>query len=97
MLRARAASKLRLDLGDLDEIARRLDGASRAELASWAVEGLPSPAALGRSPGAAPYPATRYEHVEIAPGLTLLVRDDCDPAVRRLAQDIYAGYGPPRR
>jgi hypothetical protein len=109
MLRARAASKLRLDTADLDAISRRLDGAARAELEAWARGELaspapsplpspsPSPSAIDLSPSAAPYPATRYEHVELAPGLTLLVRADCDPAVRRLAQDIYAGYGPPRR
>jgi hypothetical protein len=112
MLRARAASRLRLDTADLDAISRRLDSATRAELEAWARGELAppsppplpapspppsSPPAIDPSPSAAPYPATRYEHIELAPGLTLLVRADCDPAVRRLAQDIYAGYGPSRR
>lgn len=147
ILRARAASTLRRETTDLDDIRRRLERATRAELESWAsgiinVSELPRPvtapspsptpappsypdldedplptsepgprpsylpppsidgssgASPGANPGASPYPATRHEHVELAPGLTLLVRADCDPAVRRMAYEIYKGYGPPRR
>jgi DNA-binding transcriptional MerR regulator len=98
ILRARAAAMLRHDIVSLDEICRRLDGATQAELEVWAKTGLSSETSEGAGSSAvAPYPAARYEHVELAPGLTLLVRDDCDPAVRRRAQDIYASYGPSRR
>ncbi len=101
MLRARAAAMLRHDIVRLDEICRRLDGATHAELEVWAKMGLSSSTSetseTAGSSAVAPYPAARYEHVELAPGLTLLVRDDCDPAVRRRAQDIYASYGPSRR
>lgn len=97
MLRARAASTLRLEISDLATIRRRLDGATRADLERWARGESPSSTDTAPSFGAAPYPAARYEHVELAPGLTLLVRSDCDPAVRLRAQEIYAGYGPSRR
>jgi DNA-binding transcriptional MerR regulator len=97
MLRARAASTLRGEIVNLDEIRRRLDGATRADLERWAKGDLTSTPDTTPSEGVVPYPAARYEHVELAPGLTLLVRSDCDPAVRLRAQEIYAGYGPSRR
>ncbi len=101
ILRAQAASTLRGQIASLDEIRRRLDAATRADLERWA-GGDATPATVTAtaiaSPGATTaYPAARYEHVELAPGLTLLVRSDCDPAVRRRAEEIYAGYGPSRR
>lgn len=92
---ARAAAQLRLHFASLDEIRERLDGATRAELEDWAENGF-SAQATG-APAASGYPAMRCEHVEVAPGLTLVVRADCDPAVRRLAEEIYARYGPARR
>lgn len=97
ILRARAASQLRVHFASLDEIARRLDGATRAELEEWAERGLSSRADASRPRAARPYPAAHFEHVDVAPGLTLVVRTDCDPAVRRLAEEIYARYGPARR
>jgi hypothetical protein len=97
MLRARAASALRFEIADLATIRRRLDGATRADLERWAKGDLASATESAPSVGAALFPAARYEHVELAPGLTLLVRSDCDPAVRLRAQEIYAGYGPSRR
>jgi DNA-binding transcriptional MerR regulator len=100
LLRARAAATLRGEIASLDEIRRRLDGAARADLERWA-KGDATPAkaatAIASPVATAAYPAARYEHVELAPGLTLLVRSDCDPAVRRRAEEIYAGYGPSRR
>ena len=97
ILRARAAAMLRHDIVSLDEICRRLDGATRADLEEWATTGLSSTSGEARSSTVARYPAARYEHVELAPGLTLFISDDCDPAVRRRAQDIYASHGPSRR
>ena len=99
VLRARAASMLRLDVPSLDEIRRLLDGATRAELEAWAERGLPPPTAPEVVNVSTPtaYPAVRYDHVDLAPGLALLVRADADPAVRSLAQDIYARFGPGRR
>jgi DNA-binding transcriptional MerR regulator len=97
MLRARAASTLRSEIFELDGIRRRLDGATRAELERWASGEAPSATETGSPRGVVAYPAATYEHVELAPGLTLLVRSDCDPAVRLRAQEIYAGFGPSRR
>ncbi len=97
MLRARAAATLRLETTDLDTICRRLDGATRVEIEAWARGEKTSPTSTLPPVPVAPYPAARYEHVELAPGLTLLVRSDCDPAVRRRAQEIYAGFGPSQR
>jgi len=93
MLRARAAAALRQSGTRPHAIKGRLDGATRAELERWA-GGDVTPAPVME---AATYPAVHHAHVEIAPGLTLLVREDCDPAVRRTAQEIYARYGPSRR
>jgi hypothetical protein len=101
MLRARAAGVLRSELPDLETIRRYLDGATRADLETWAKGGLPAEPTPSISAPAAPaapaYPTTRYELVDLAPGLGLVVRADCDPAVRALAQEIYARYGPGRR
>jgi hypothetical protein len=97
MLRARAAATLLREIHDLDAIRRSLDGATRADLQRWARGESPSETDTAPSFGAGSYPAAHYEHVELAPGLTLLVRSDCDPAVRRRAEEIYAGYGPARR
>lgn len=97
MLRARAAATLMRENHDLDMTRRRLDGATRGEVERWARGESPSSTDTASSSGAAAYPAAHYEHVELAPGLTLLVRSDCDPAVRRRAEEIYVGYGPGRR
>jgi DNA-binding transcriptional MerR regulator len=97
ILRARAAAQIRLHTADLDAIRRRLDRATRAELEDWAENGFSPRKAAVPAPAAGSFPATRFEHVEVAPGLTLLVRAGCEPAVRRLAEEIYARYGPARR
>jgi hypothetical protein len=100
VLRARAAGMLRVDIPSLDEICRLLDRATRAELEAWAERGLPPlspPEVVPAAVRAAAYPSVTCEHVDLAPGLALVVRADGDPAVRALAQEIYARFGPGRR
>lgn len=93
VLRARAARALRGAEGlGLDDLRERLDGASAAQIEAWATGKAyeappPEPPAL---------PRASHAHVELAPGLTLVLREGCDPAVRRMAQEICQRYGPGR-
>ncbi len=73
-------------------VKRRLDKLSLAE-----IEALVTPPAPPRPvppPGEEPttYPRTRWDHVELIPGLELRVRADAGAIVRRLAQEIFARY-----
>lgn len=95
VLRARAARALRsaegLGFGDLRE---RLDGASAAQIEAWAKgEAYEAPA---EPPEPAALPRASHAHLELAPGLTLVLREDSDPAVRRMAIEICQRYGPGR-
>ena len=74
----------------MDEIRDRFASATPEEV-ERIIQQLDS-AALRRLPPEPSYPAERWERVVLHPGLELMVRDE--PALRRLAQDIYKYFGP---
>jgi DNA-binding transcriptional MerR regulator len=92
----------------LPGVKPRLEGMSLAEVEALVASAAPpsggaksaeagagagAAAAIANSEARPPYPATRWDHVELLPGLELRVRSDAGSVVRRLAQEIFAQYG----
>lgn len=91
LVRLRAIVLLRRrDRLRVDAVKRRLQSMSTAEMEALVAPQAPSPPA--GSSTAPQVPCTRWDHVELLPGLELRVRSDAGPLVRRLAQEIYAQY-----
>jgi excisionase family DNA binding protein len=88
--RITAIRRLRAELLSMDQIRDRLASATPEEF-ERIIQPVDS-AALRRLPPEPSYPAVRWERVVLHPGLELLVRDE--PALRRLAQEIYTYFGP---
>ncbi len=81
-------------------VKKRLDKLSLQEIEAFVTPPAPpppppAPLSPPPSPGeeTPTYPRTRWDHVELIPGLELRVRADAGAIVRRLAQEIFARYG----
>ena len=109
LVRLLAIKKLRSDFLYPHEIRSEVAQASPELLEAWAraadfsgILSAPAEAAKAEpTAGAAPasrraappsYPAQRWERIELLPGLELSVRDQ--PALRRIAAEIFEQYGP---
>jgi DNA-binding transcriptional MerR regulator len=103
--RIRAMRALRVHGLALREVARRLRGASDAEIEAWSAGASPAPsappsagpasapAAPAHGPGAA---AERWQRVVLLPGLELHLRDGSGPLLESIAGEIAVRYGGPR-
>lgn len=103
--RIRAMRALRVHGLALREVARRLRGASDAEIDAWsagASPAPPAPLAAAASAGAAHGPAgaagrtaERWKRLVLLPGLELHLRDGSGPLLESIAGEIAARYGAP--
>ena len=108
VIRLRAIARLRKKRLRLDAIQRRLEAASPDELLAIAGYALPSAPAptpaqapsttlpagfLGPYRAGLQYPAERWDHLPICPGVVLLVKSEGDPESTRVAREIVALFG----
>ena len=84
LARLRAIKELRAQGILLDEIRARLDAPKPVT--------PPAPA----RPAPPKYPAERWERIVLVPGVELHVNAAGGPMLRRMAEEIFAAYGPAR-
>ena len=84
LARLRAVQQLREQGLLLDQIRARLDAAPAP---------APEPETSRRAPPPK-YPAERWERIVLVPGVELHVNAAGGPMLRRMAEEIFAAYGP---
>jgi DNA-binding transcriptional MerR regulator len=78
----------------LSTLAKRLNGLTSGELEALATgRKIATPTHVPEPPRAPSYPAERWEHVVLAPGLELRVLESAPPIYKRIVDEIYRHYG----